>query len=72
MAAPVTGDWTKSVKLWDAGTEKDEEPGVGPNQAPRQKAPNTGPAENRSVYLASDGFHYPPVDEVIQLTLTGK
>ena len=30
------------VALWDAGTEKNEVPGVGPNQAPRQAAPNTG------------------------------
>ncbi len=72
MGAPVSGDWTKSIKLWDSGTEKDEAPGLGPNQAPRQTAPNTGPEENGSVHLASDGFQYPPVDQVIQLTLSAK
>lgn len=71
-AAPVSGDWTKSIKLWDAGTEKDEAPGLGPNQAPRQAAPNTGPEENGSVHLASDGFQYPPVDQVVQLTLSAR
>jgi hypothetical protein len=72
MSAPISGDWTKSIKLWDAGTEKDEAPGLGPNQAPRQPAPNTGPAEYASVDAASDGFQYPPVDEVIQLTVSAR
>ena len=72
MSAPVSGDWTKSIKLWDAGTEKDEAPGLGPNQAPRQPAANTGPAEEEPVHAASDGFQYPPVSEVIQLTLQAK
>jgi hypothetical protein len=66
---PVAGDLTKSVMLWDAGTEKDEPPGVGPNQAPRQPVPNTGPAEGGTVHLANDGFVYPAVSDVIQLTV---
>ena len=49
---PMSGDLTTMVMLWDAGTEKDEAPGVGPNQAPRQSAPNTGPAEDGFVGLA--------------------
>jgi hypothetical protein len=72
MSAPVSGDWTKSIKLWDAGTEKDETPGLGSNQAPRQPAANTGPAEEGPIHAASDGFQYPPVSEVIQLTLQAK
>jgi hypothetical protein len=72
MSGPVSGDWTKSIKLWDAGTEKDEAPGLGPNQAPRQKAANIGPAEGGIVHLASDGFEYPPTDEVVRLTLSAK
>ncbi len=43
---PVAGEITSQILLWDAGTEVNEEPGLGPNQAPRQPAPNTGPAEN--------------------------
>src|SRR5262249_1030302 len=43
---PVAGDITSQILLWDAGTEVNEEPGLGPNQAPLQPAPNTGPAEH--------------------------
>ncbi|MEM7133660.1 MAG: spondin domain-containing protein [Chloroflexota bacterium] len=42
---PVSGDVTAQFPLWDAGTEVNEAPGMGPNQAPRQGAANTGPAE---------------------------
>ena len=42
----VTGDMTAMLNLWDAGTEVNEEPGAGPNQAPRQSGPNTGMDEN--------------------------
>ena len=34
--APLDGDITDLVYLWDAGTEVDETPGQGENQAPRQ------------------------------------
>ena len=58
----LTGDLSAMILLWDAGTEVNEEPGVGPNQAPRQSAPNMGMAENGTVTLVtniSDGFNYP-------------
>lgn len=38
----VTGDVTDQVKLWDAGTEVDEEPGVGPDTGPKQASPTQG------------------------------
>jgi hypothetical protein len=66
---PVTGDVTGMFLLWDAGTEVNEFPGVGPNQAPRQPSPNTGPAENGTVRQVNDGFTYPPVDRMIRVTL---
>ena len=69
----MTGDVTSRIRLWDAGTEVNEEPGLGPNQAPRQHAPNTGPAENgvvRPISEVKDGFHYPNVAEVIRVTIT--
>ncbi|HEU4506626.1 MAG TPA: spondin domain-containing protein [Pyrinomonadaceae bacterium] len=50
----VSGDITDQFYLWDAGTEKDEEIGVGPNQGPRQKGPNTGEAENGRVHRVND------------------
>ena len=34
---PVSGDLTNLVRLYDAGTEKDELPGAGSNQAPAKK-----------------------------------
>ena len=69
----VTGDVTGMVNLWDAGTEVNEEPGVGPNQAPRQSGPNTGPDENGTVELianVNDGFSYPAVADVIKVMLS--
>jgi hypothetical protein len=67
----VTGDVTDQVHLWDAGTEINQEPGVGPDQAPRQSAPNTGAADpNDDVRMAPDSFgNLPPVSDVIQVTL---
>ncbi|MDH5761300.1 MAG: spondin domain-containing protein, partial [Gemmatimonadota bacterium] len=40
----LTGDVTGQVLLWDAGTEANQEPGLGADQAPRQASPNTGAA----------------------------
>jgi hypothetical protein len=71
--APVEGDVTDRVLLWDAGTEVDEPPGEGPNQAPRQSAGDTGDAEDgpvRPVSEVDDGFSYPPVADVIRVTVT--
>ena len=66
---PITGDVTSQVMLWDAGTEVNEVPGVGLNQAPRQPAPNTGVDENGVVHLVNDGFSYPDVSEIIKVTI---
>jgi hypothetical protein len=70
--AAVTGDVTGSINLWDAGTEVNEEPGVGGNQPPRQTGPNTGGDENGNVELVSDvndGFTYPSDETVIKVSL---
>ena len=69
---PTSGDVTGDVMLWDAGTEVNEAPGAGPNQAPRQTAANTGPDENGVVRPVSDGFTYPPVSEVIQVVVSAR
>jgi len=42
---PIHGNVAAQFPLWDAGTEVNEAPGMGPNQAPRQTGPNTGAAE---------------------------
>ncbi len=70
---PISGDLTAFLELWDAGTEVNEEPGEGPNQAPRQSAGNTGEDENGIVDLVAninDGFAYPAVSDVISVTVT--
>ena len=66
----VSGDVTSQLALWDAGTEANEEPGVGLNQAPRQSGANTGPDENGTVGTVLDEFSYPAVDSVIRVTIT--
>src|ERR1044072_938022 len=52
--APVSCDITDQFYLWDAGNEKDEEIGIGPNQGPRQKGPNTGEDEHGVVHRVRD------------------
>ena len=72
---PISGDVTDQVYLWDAGTEVNEEPSVGPNTVTNQAAPNTGVAENGNVLLMSDvangeAFTFPAVNEIINVTVT--
>ena len=70
---PISGDITRRFYLWDAGTEVNEEPGFGRNQAPRQAAPNTGPSEHepvRRIEDVKDGFEYPSVERVLRVTIT--
>jgi hypothetical protein len=72
---PISGDQTAALALYDAGTEGDEEPGVGSFQAIRQPAPNTGPdGEGANVLVGdggtNDGFAYPANADVIRVTIT--
>ncbi len=67
---PVSGDITGKMILWDAGTEVDEELGVGPNQAPRQKAANTGGDEHGVVHRAKDVRFYGKNAELFRVTIT--
>ncbi len=58
----ITGDVTDQVQLWDAGTEVNQEPVTGADQAPRQSGPNVGTSESEVIQLISaraDGFNYP-------------
>ncbi len=66
----ISGDVTAQISLWDAGTEVNEMPGFGLNQAPRQGGANTGADENGVVQMVNDGFTYPAVSDVIQVTVT--
>lgn len=66
---PVHGDFTRFVRLWDAGTEVNQEPGLGPDQAPRQSDPNTGESEHKRVLPVHDRYTYPRTNEVIKVTI---
>jgi hypothetical protein len=67
---PVSGDITDQLYLWDAGTEKDEEIGIGPNQGPRQKGPNTGENENGVVHRVGDARWTARNKEFFRVTIT--
>jgi hypothetical protein len=67
---PISGDITDQIGLWDAGTEVNEEPGVGENQAPRQAGANTGADEGGVVRLGDDGFTYPAVADIVLITIS--
>ena len=61
---------TGEIVLWDAGTEVNEEPGIGPNQAPRQAGPNSGATEGGVVRMVDDGYVYPELSNVLRVTIT--
>lgn len=67
---PMSGDVTHYFRLWDAGTEVNQEPGLGPDQAPRQAAPNTGESEHKRILPVHDQYTYPRTNEVIRVTIT--
>ncbi|HYY96953.1 MAG TPA: spondin domain-containing protein [Pyrinomonadaceae bacterium] len=67
---PAGGDVTTAFTLFDAGTEVNEEPGVGPDQAPRQKSPNTGAAENGVVRRALKDAFYARTPQLFRVTIT--
>ncbi len=68
---PVSGDVTDQLKLWESKTELDEEPGTGPNQAPRQIGPNTGTTEIGQVISLSTQGKAPSLNgPVIKVTIS--
>lgn len=66
----ISGDVSSQIAMWDAGTEIDQEPGIGSDQGPRQKAPNTGKAENGVVKKIQDGKPYSQAPSVMRITIT--
>lgn len=76
---PLSGDVTDRLRLYDAGTEIDQEPGVGDATGPLQSQPEEG-ADDALGYVRqlpnpvglADGsvFHLPGLDEVLQVTIT--
>ena len=77
--SPTSGDVTRFVRLWDAGTELDQEPAVGDATAPRQATRDMGePDPDRRVREVpmttrlADGstFVRPATAAMIHVTLT--
>ena len=71
--APVTGDVTSALKLYDAGTEADTPPGTGPDQKPVQATDNQGPTESVVITRARvrhPTFTIPATNAVIKVTIT--
>jgi hypothetical protein len=77
--APRSGDVTSEIRVWDAGTEVDEEPAVGGSTGPQQSAPDQGAPDDDPVVSAlgasvvlADGsrFDMPAVADMIKVTLT--
>src|ERR1044072_1912240 len=68
--APVSGDITDQFYLWDAGTEKDEEIGIGPNQGPRSEGVNTGEDEHGVVHRVKDERWTGKNKEFFRVTVT--
>lgn len=66
---PLSGDITSRLILWDAGTEMNQEPGLGSDQGPRQMGPNTGSSERQAILPVNDRYTYPKVSEVIRVTV---
>jgi len=70
MAMEGMQDVTADLELWDAGTEFNEEPGVGPDQAPRQSGANTGrPEIGGTVRVVDDGYSYPNASALVKVTI---
>lgn len=67
---PVSGDVTRHIVLWDAGTEVNQAPGAGADQALRQAKANTGASEHNRIAPLHDAFEWPGVDQVLRVTIT--
>ena len=67
---PQAGEMATRLFLWDAGTEVNEEPGLGPNQGPRQTTPDAGVAESQGIARVRDRYTYPQTGDVLRITIT--
>lgn len=65
----TSGDIPSQIILWDVGTEVDQEAGIGSEQGPRQKGPNTGKAENGVVKKVANGKTYADAPSVMRVMI---
>lgn len=69
---PVSGDVSAQVPLWDAGTEVNQRPGNGIDQAARQPMPGLGTPEKLPILTMKDrmdGFSY---GQAIKVTISAR
>ena len=68
---PASGDLTSLVRLYDTGTEEDQYPGSGEDQAIRQSGPDTGAADPDSGVreITSPEDIIPDANETIRVTI---
>lgn len=69
---PISADVTEKLILWNAGTEVDEEIGIGPNQGPRQKGMNTGVDEHGVVHRVNETRWTGKNAEFFRVTITAE
>ena len=68
---PVSGDVSDSIAIYDAGTEVDQEPAIGPDTGPQQPAPNTGAIDPvRQVREVAPAAYGVPASAHLRVTLT--
>ncbi len=71
--AALDVDLASSFHFYDLGTELNQEPGVGADQAPRQSAPGEGAAEDvpveQIIGTDDEGYTYPESAELLSLAL---
>ena len=67
---PISGDITELLPLWDVGSEMNEAPFMGPNQAPRQSGPDTGPAEGGVSAFSNTTRGLPLAGGIVDVTVT--
>jgi hypothetical protein len=67
---PAGGDVSQKLILWNAGTEVDEEIGIGPHQGPRQKGMNIGTDEHGVVRRVKDARWAGKNAEFFRVTIT--
>lgn len=68
-----TRDISSAVQLWDVGTERNEEPGVGASQPGQQMGVGAGEAEGGTVMAIDEvdvaGYRYPAVASFVRVTV---
>jgi hypothetical protein len=69
--APLVGDVTAEIGLYDAGTEIDEELAIGASTGPQQPAPDSGAADGvDQVRRVTGGVYGPSVDQHLRVTVS--